>query len=69
MAANFHLATKERLRKFMDTELAKTKKSKKISAIADRELCQWLDEDSDSSDSDSDGFCGAIWKNRWTLLL
>ena len=48
--------------KFMDTEMAKIKKPKKISAIADRELCQWLDEDSDSSDSDSNGFCGAIWK-------
>ena len=46
----------------MDTEMAKIKKPKKISAIADGELCQWLDEGSDSSDSDSNGFCGAIWK-------
>ena len=53
--------------KHMDAARAKLnlkpKPKKTAAAITDRELLDWLQEDSDSSDSDSDRMCGAIWQS------
>ena len=51
--------------KFLDVEMAKLKdkKPKKIAALSNEQLLEWLDEDSDTSDSDSERMCGAVWKS------
>ena len=53
--------------KHMDAARAKLnlkpKAKKTAAAITDRELLDWLQEDSDSSDSDFDRPCGAVWQS------